>query len=231
MGPCGVANLSAAPGSVFIHQFPLGPMQNFVYLVGTEGQPEVCVVDPAWDVDAIEAACAAQHKSLAGILLTHSHKDHINGVAELLRRRDVPVYAQRAEVDFSEDLRAFGDALKPLAPGDAVPLGRVKAKAVHTPGHTPGSQCLMAGDALVAGDTLFVNGCGRCDLQGGDPGQMFHSLKDVLGKLPGRTRLFPGHDYGDVPVSSLEREAAQNPYFQFTDAASFVKYRMRPRRA
>jgi hydroxyacylglutathione hydrolase len=216
--------------SVFVHQFPLGPMQNFVYLVGTAGQPEVCVVDPAWDVDAIEAACTAQQKTLAAILLTHSHKDHINGVSELLRRHDLPVYAQRAEVDFSEDLRAFGDALRRLAPGDVVPLGGVQARAVHTPGHTPGSQCLLAGDALVAGDTLFVNGCGRCDLQGGDPAKMFHSLTDVLGKLPRATRLFPGHDYGDVPMSSLEREATQNPYFQFEDVASFVKFRMRPRR-
>lgn len=216
--------------SVFVHQFPLGPMQNFVYLVGTDGQPGVCVVDPAWDVAAIEAACAAQQKTLAAILLTHSHKDHINGVSELLRRHDVPVYAQRAEVDFSEDVRAFGDALRPLSPGDAVSLGGVEARVVHTPGHTPGSQCLLAGDALVAGDTLFVNGCGRCDLRGGDPEQMFHSLTGVLGNLPRATRLFPGHDYGDVPVSSLQREATQNPYFQFSNVESFVKYRMRPRR-
>jgi hydroxyacylglutathione hydrolase len=205
-------------------------MQNFVYLVGAQGEAGAWVVDPAWDVDAIEAACAGQEKSLAGIVLTHSHKDHINGVAELLRRHDLPVYAQRAEIDFSPDLQAFGDSLRRLGPGDAVPMGGVAAVAVHTPGHTPGSQCLLVGDALVAGDTLFVNGCGRCDFQGGDPAQMFHSLTGVLGKLPGTTRLFPGHDYGDVKVSSLDRESAHNPYFQFTDADSFVKYRMRPRR-
>jgi hydroxyacylglutathione hydrolase len=215
---------------VFIHQLQLGPMENFVYLVGTEGQPEVCVVDPAWDVDAIEKACASAGKRLSGMLLTHSHKDHINGVAELLRRHDVPVYAQRAEIDFSPDLQAFGDTLRRLGPGDAVPLGGVEARAVHTPGHTPGSQCLLAGDVLIAGDTLFVNGCGRCDLLGGDPVQMFHTLAGVLGKLPADTRLFPGHDYGDVPVSSLAREADRNPYFQFKDVPSFVTYRMRPRR-
>jgi hydroxyacylglutathione hydrolase len=215
---------------VYVHQFPLGPMQNFVYLVGAAEQPAVCVVDPAWDVDAIERRVAAEGKRLAGIVLTHSHKDHINGVAGLLLRHDVPVYAQRAEIDFSADLQAFGDALRRLGPGDAVPLGGVSAQVIHTPGHTPGSQCLLAGDALIAGDTLFVNGCGRCDLGGGDPAQMFHTLTGVLGKLPGTTRLFPGHDYGDVPVSTLARESEQNPYFQFTDATSFVKYRMRPRR-
>jgi hydroxyacylglutathione hydrolase len=222
---------AAAPmgAQLFLHQLPLGPMQNFVYLVGTEGQRDVVVVDPAWDVDAIEKTCTIHGKRLCSILLTHSHKDHTNGVAELLRRRDLPVYVQKAEADFSEDLREFGDALRPLSPGDPVPLGGVSARVIHSPGHTPGSQCLYAADALLSGDTLFVNGCGRCDLRGGDPGSMFHTLSQTLRKIPGTTRLFPGHDYGDVQVSSLDREAIRNPYFQFKDAASFVAYRMRPR--
>jgi glyoxylase-like metal-dependent hydrolase (beta-lactamase superfamily II) len=214
---------------LFLHQLPLGPMQNFVYLVGTEGQRDVVVVDPAWDVDAIEKTCTIHGKRLCGILLTHSHKDHTNGVAELLRRRDLPVYIQKTEVDFAEDLREFGDALRALSPGDPIPLGGVSARVIHSPGHTPGSQCLYAADALLSGDTLFVNGCGRCDLRGGDPGSMFHTLSQTLRRLPGTTRLFPGHDYGDVPVSSLDREAIRNPYFQFKDAGSFVAYRMRPR--
>jgi hydroxyacylglutathione hydrolase len=214
---------------LFLHQLPLGPMQNFIYLVGTEGQRDVVVVDPAWDVDAIEKTCTIHGKRLCSILLTHSHKDHTNGVAELLRRRDLPVYVQRTEVDFSDDLREFGDALRALSPGDPIPLGGVSARVIHSPGHTPGSQCLYAADALLSGDTLFVNGCGRCDLRGGDPGSMFHTLSQTLRRLPGTTRLFPGHDYGDVQVSSLDREAIRNPYFQFKDAASFVAYRMRPR--
>jgi glyoxylase-like metal-dependent hydrolase (beta-lactamase superfamily II) len=214
---------------LFLHQLPLGPMENFVYLVGTEGERDIVVVDPAWDVDAIEKTCAIHCKRLSGILLTHSHKDHTNGVGELLQRRDLPVYVQRTEIDFSDELKNFQDALRPLAPGDPVPLGGVAARAIHTPGHTPGSQCLHAGDALLSGDTVFVNGCGRCDLRGGDPTQMFQTLSQTLRKLPGATRLFPGHDYGDVQVSSLDRETNRNPYFQFKDAGSFVAYRMRPR--
>jgi glyoxylase-like metal-dependent hydrolase (beta-lactamase superfamily II) len=217
------------PAQLFLHQLQLGPMQNFVYLVGTEGQRDVVVVDPAWDVDVIEKTCVIHGKRLCGILLTHSHKDHTNGVGELLGRRDLPVYASRAEIEFSDDLRTFGDALRPLDPGDPVPLGGVTARVILTPGHTPGSHCLYAADALLSGDTLFVNGCGRCDLRGGDPGQMFTTLHQTLRKLPGTTRLFPGHDYGDVQVSSLDREATRNPYYQLKDSASFVAYRMRPR--
>ena len=104
------------PAQLFLHQLPLGPMENFIYLVGTEGQRDVVVVDPAWDVDAIEKTCVIHGKRLCGILLTHCHKDHTNGVGELLARRDLPVYASRAEVEFSDDLKAFGDALRPLRP-------------------------------------------------------------------------------------------------------------------
>src|SRR5215813_10499518 len=99
---------------LFLHQLRLGPMENFVYLVGTEGQRDVVVVDPAWDVDAIEKTCAVHTKRLSGILLTHSDKDNTIGVAELLQRRDLPIYVQRAEVDFSDDLKGFHDALWPL---------------------------------------------------------------------------------------------------------------------
>jgi len=117
----------------------------------------------------------------------------------------------------------------PLAAGDAVEVGPLRVVAMHTPGHTPGSTCWHAGDGLFAGDTVFVNACGRCDLAGGDPEQMFQSLKRVS-ELPGDVRLFPGHDYGDVPISSVARERERNPYFQkLASLTDFVAYRMRPR--
>lgn len=216
---------------LYIRQLKVGPMDNFAYLVGAEGADEVAVVDPAWEVDAILAAAEADQKRVVAAFVSHCHHDHINGLPDLLRRTDVPVYAQRIEADFSADLRQMaGDALRPLGPGDTLQIGSLQAKAVHTPGHTPGSQCLWAADAVTSGDTVFVNGCGRCDLRGGDPEEMYRTIRDVLMRLPEETRLLPGHDYGDVPVSSLARERAQNPYFQFPDLAAFVAYRMRPRR-
>lgn len=216
---------------LYVRQLKLGPMDNFVYLVGAKDAPEVTVVDPAWDVEAIARAAGEDGKRIASAFVSHSHYDHVNGLPELLRRFDVPVYAQKAEADFSPELReAAKEALHPLSPGEAFRIGPLEAKALHTPGHTPGSQTLWVEDAVASGDTVFVNACGRCDLRGGDPEAMFHTLRHVLLALPEDTRLLPGHDYGDVPVSSLGRERAHNPYFQFPDLQSFLAYRMRPRR-
>lgn len=214
----------------YVRQLKLGPMENFVYLVGTEGSPEVLVVDPAWEVAAIERALAEEGKQLVGAFITHCHDDHINGLPELLTRHDLPVYAQRKEVEFSEDLRRrAGDALRPLGAGDVITVGGRTFHALHTPGHTPGAHCLLAGDSLVSGDTLFINGCGRCDLPGGNPRDMYHSLTQVLRRVPDETRLWPGHNYGDVPVAAMGEIRRTNPYFAFPDVASFVAYRMRPR--
>jgi hydroxyacylglutathione hydrolase len=217
--------------SLYVRQLKLGPMDNFVYLVGPKDSPEVLVVDPAWDVPAIEKALEQDGKRLVGAFVSHCHGDHTNGLPELLSRHDVPVYAQRAEVDFSEDLRKLaGGAMRPLGPGDALTVGGRGFQALHTPGHTPGSHCLLAQDALVSGDTVFINGCGRCDMRGGDPEAMYRSLSQVLLKVPDSTRLFPGHDYADVPVAAMSDVRQHNPYFAFPDVASFVAYRMRPRR-
>ncbi len=204
-------------------------MENFVYLLGARGAKEVAVVDPAWDVEAIERAAQEDDKSIACAVLSHCHADHTNGVPELLARHDVPVYAQRKEIEFSSELRRIGDALKGLSAGDEVLVGPLAIKALHTPGHTPGSQCFYCGGSLVSGDTLFINACGRCDLRGGDPAAMYQSLSQVLMKLPDETRLFPGHDYAEVPVSTLREEKRTNPYLLAADLPSFVRYRMRPR--
>ncbi|HME92470.1 MAG TPA: MBL fold metallo-hydrolase [Myxococcaceae bacterium] len=215
---------------LYLRQLLLGPMENFVYLLGAPDAKEVAVVDPAWDVDAIERAASEDGKTIASAVLSHSHFDHINGLSDLLDRHDIPVFAQKAEVDFSPELREFAGSIKGLAPGDEIPVGPLRIKALHTPGHTPGSQCFYCGSSLVSGDTLFIKGCGRCDLRGGDPNAMYRSLSQVLAKLPDETKLFPGHDYAEVPVSTIAEEKKQNPYFQFSDLASFLAFRMRPRR-
>lgn len=216
---------------LFVKQLKLGPMGNFVYLLGAAGAPEVAVVDPAWDVEAIERAVAGEGKRLACAVVTHCHPDHVNGLPELLgRHHELPVYAQERELDSSPELRELGGgALRPVAPGGSIPVGPLEVVALATPGHTPGSQCLLAEGVLLTGDTLFVNACGRCDLPGGDPEALYRTFTGILRQLPPQTRVFPGHDYGDVPVSSLAREWERNPYFQLPDLASFLGLRTRPR--
>lgn len=214
---------------LYVRQLQLGPMENFVYLVGPGQGEEAVVVDPAWDVLAIEAALAEDGRRLTGAFVTHSHGDHINGLPELLSRHDVPVYCQQEELDFSTALQAHRGAMRPLKHGDRFRVGELELSALHTPGHTPGSQCLHVADALISGDTLFVNGCGRCDLNGGDPERMYESIQNVLLKLPDSTTLLPGHDYAHVPRAPLAEVKPQNPYLNFTDLGDFVKFRMRPR--
>src|SRR5687768_14010205 len=102
---------------MYVRQLGLGPMENWVYLLGADGSDEVAVVDPAWDVDAIEQAAAADGKNITCAFVSHSHLDHINGLPELLRRRDIPVYANALEVDFSNELRRLGTTVRQLSPG------------------------------------------------------------------------------------------------------------------
>jgi glyoxylase-like metal-dependent hydrolase (beta-lactamase superfamily II) len=213
--------------SYYVRQIPVGPMQNFSYLVGRSDRPETAVIDAAWDVPAILAAAEQDGRTITHALVTHRHFDHTNGLVPLLEKLPVRVIAHR---DDAGALNLPASSVTAVDAGEVVDLGGLRIRCVHTPGHTPGSQCfhVESGDgALLSGDTLFVNACGRCDLAGGDPTQMFHSLRNVLGALPKETRLYPGHDYGDVPVSSIGREWTQNPYFQLLTLDEFVRFRMR----
>ncbi len=213
--------------ALYVRQLKLGPMDNFVYLVGAPGASETAVIDPAWDVEAAVRAAEEDGRKLTHALLSHHHFDHVNGLPALLAHGGIRTFAHRADVPkLAPEVRR---EITPLDAGDAVEVGPLRLLAMHTPGHTPGSTCWHAGEGLFAGDTLFVNACGRCDLAGGDPEQMFQSLTRVS-RLADEVRLYPGHDYGDVPVSSIGREKERNPYFQkLASLTDFVAYRMRPR--
>ena len=105
-------------------------------------------------------------------------------------------------------------------------MGETEIEILHTPGHTPGSACYRVGDQVLTGDTLFVFGCGRCDLRGGDPEQMYQSLRRLGERLPGGTLVRPGHNYGITPTSTMAEQLAGNPFLHFDDGPAFVEYRM-----
>jgi glyoxylase-like metal-dependent hydrolase (beta-lactamase superfamily II) len=211
--------------SLYVKQLKLGTMENFVYLVGAADSPETAIIDAAWDVPAALRAAEADGRRVTHALFSHHHFDHVNGLPEILAQGGIRPYAHAADIPkLAPELQREVTAL------DAVQVGPLTIKGLHTPGHTPGSTCFHAGNSLFSGDTVFVNACGRCDLAGGDPEEMFQSLKRVA-ELPGDMTLYPGHDYGDVPVSSIDREKRNNPSFQKLNALTdFVAWRMRPRR-
>lgn len=205
---------------LYLKQMEVGPMANFVYLVGDDKKREALIVDPAWQMDTIFRAAEKEGVKITGALVTHSHFDHCNSVDELLAKVDVPVYVQKDEIEFLNSLGnasgLFGsfpkENVKKMSPGNKVKVGDVEITLVHTPGHTPGSQCFLVKNNLISGDTLFIRGCGRCDLPGGDAEQMYASLTKKLMKLPDDTVLFPGHNYAESPSASLKEEKQKNPY-------------------
>lgn len=209
---------------IFVHQLPLGPWDNFIYFLGDRSTRKVAVVDPAWHAPTILREAERLDVEIAALLCTHSHFDHVNAVEELLRSLDVPVHMLAPEVDFS-GFRC--ENLVVSKPGDVVTIGdQLELTMMHTPGHTPGSCSYRLRDAIVTGDTLFVNGCGRCDFVGGDPETMYATLQALVDKLPADTRMYPGHNYGPTPSATLDEQLRDNPYLQHATVAEFVAHRM-----
>ena len=181
-------------------------MRNFVYLIGDRETGKAAVVDPAYAVGDIIDIAAGDDMTITDVLATHYHPDHVGGdfmghavegVADLLERLpDVRIHIQRVEQPWVTGVTSVSaDQMVLHDSGDTVSIGAVDIELVHTPGHTPGSQCFYVQDCLVAGDTLFLDGCGRTDFPGGDAGELYRSITQRLAKVPDDTILFPGHLY------------------------------------
>jgi glyoxylase-like metal-dependent hydrolase (beta-lactamase superfamily II) len=196
-------------------------MLNLVYLVGDRASGEAVVVDPAYAPGEIIGVLEADGMHLTGVLATHYHADHVGGdlvgnpiagIAELLELVEVPVHANEHEVPWIERTTGVGRAnLVGHANGDVLEVGEVGIRLLHTPGHTPGSQCFLVGERLVAGDTLFLRGCGRTDLPGSDPAAMYDSLFNRLARLPDDTVVYPGHLYSPEESALLGDTKRTNP--------------------
>lgn len=213
----------SSSGKIILRQMEVGPMGNFIYFIGDAKTKEVAVVDPAWDVDFLCAEAQKNGFTITSILLTHGHPDHINGLDEILSRHNVPAYISRHEAGF---YRPKHKNMIEVEDRQKLSVGNITIECVLTPGHTPGSQCFCVADLLITGDTLFIDGCGRCDLPGGNPKQMYDSLYNTILKLPDSTMIYPGHNYGSKPFAALASLKKTNPYLTCANLEEFLCERM-----
>ena len=189
-------------------------MVNFAYAVGDRETGEAVLVDPAYSPHELVDIVESDGMRVTGVFATHYHADHVGGslgrefdiagIVQLLETTDVPIHVQSPEVQWVTERTGVGaDSLVAHAPGDVVSVGNFDITLIHTPGHTPGSQCLLVNGRLISGDTLLLDGCGRTDLPGSDPEEMYRTLTQRLADVPDETVLFPGHLYSADPSAPM----------------------------
>ena len=233
----------AGTSDLYFQQIPVGEMANLAYLIGSRTTREALIVDPAWSVDALLDRAEEDSMRVTGALVTHYHQDHvggeifgmnIEGLTRLLARAPVPIYANEHEA--AGLLRVTGISASDVTPkraGDVIGLGPLRVRLLHTPGHTPGSQCFLVEESgqparLVAGDTLFLGSCGRVDLPGSDVEAMYQSLNGTLKALPDETLVYPGHLYSSDAFDTLGHQKRSNPYLRVTSLEQFLRFMGRP---
>jgi hydroxyacylglutathione hydrolase len=207
-------------------------MVNFVYAIGDRTTGECLLVDPAYAVADLVNSVAADGMQVTGVLATHYHPDHvggwmgshmIEGIAALLEHVDCPIHVQRDEVSWVQRTTDVGvDHLAVHDPGDVVTVGSIEVRLVHTPGHTPGSQCFHVDGRLVSGDTLFLDGCGRTDLPGSNPEEMYDSLQK-LAAMPTDTIVYPGHRYSQPSHATMEAILESNYVYRPKSAQQWLE--------
>jgi len=215
---------------LIVEQIQIGPMQNFAYMIGDKATREVVVIDPAWDIEGLLNFVDERDYTLKGALVTHYHPDHcggsfghnvVEGVAALLERHALPIYANEHEVAGVQKVTGVSKTdLKSVSSGDKLAVGDIEIEFLHTPGHTPGSQCFRVKHTLISGDTLFIDGCGRVDLPGSNSEDMFNSLRK-LAELPDETILLPGHNYSAVAHATMGDTKRTNAYMRINNLESW----------
>lgn len=200
-------------------QIPVGMMANFVYVFGCEKTMKAAVVDPSSDAPEIHEFVEENGLTIEYIFATHGHGDHVGGVASLAGKTGAKVVAHSGDAPGLERGGISVDVV--VEDGDKVSVGEIEVQVIHTPGHTPGSICLLAEGKLITGDTLFVGNCGRTDFPGGSMEQLFNSLQTRLKTLDEAIEVYPGHDYGPSPTSTIGHEKRTNPTLVCTTIEEF----------
>jgi hydroxyacylglutathione hydrolase len=198
-----------------ILQIPVGQMANFTYIIADEESGEAAIVDPSWDLDEVFHALKKNGWRAKYVINTHSHFDHVLGNEQVVGVTGAKIVQHRNSQ--LEKHVAVSD-------GDVIEIGSVKLRVLHTPGHSKDSVCLVLDGQLVfTGDTLFVGNCGRTDLPGSDPAEMYQSLFELLGKLDEKLVIYPGHNYGSSPTSTIGREKKTNHVLQPRSKQEFLE--------
>lgn len=197
-----------------VHQIPVGGMQNFSYIVEDEETDSAIIIDPSWDLDELEAVIRRHNLAVRYIVNTHHHFDHTLGNHAMAVSTGAPVVQHKAS-ELEHDIS--------VSDGDVIEFGSSSLKVVHTPGHSKDSICLIGDGKIFSGDTLFVGSCGRVDLPGGDAGQMYESLSEILHGMDDALILYPGHDYGRSATSTLGAEKRTNMVMQKRTREQFLQ--------
>ena len=188
-----------------VYQIEVGNMQNFTYVLEDEETQESVIIDPSWDLDLVIDVMEKNSLKVKYIINTHHHFDHTIGNDAMAKSTGSKIIQHSASA-LKNDIR--------ISDGDKIKFGNSELTVVHTPGHSKDSICLVGDSKVFSGDTLFVGSCGRVDLPGGSAKELYHSLFDIIRKMNENLVLYPGHNYGNSPTSTIGREKKTNVVLQ-----------------
>lgn len=196
-------------------QIPVGQMANYCYIIADEETDEAAVIDPSWDLDEVFTALKKNGWTAKYVINTHSHFDHVLGNEQVAKVTGAKII-QHAASKLDKDIA--------ISEGDMIKVGSIEIKVVHTPGHSKDSVCLITDGIIFTGDTLFVGNCGRVDLPGSDPREMYHSLIEKVARFDEKLVVYPGHNYGASPTSTIGREKKINHVLQPRTEQEFLEF-------
>lgn len=200
---------------------------NYTYIVIDEKSKECVIIDPAWEIDKIINYINNRNLEVKGIFLTHSHYDHVNLVDNLIKSYNCSIFVGMEEIEY---YNFICDNVYPILDLQIINLGSIKVKCIYTPGHTKGSYCFLINNNLFTGDTLFIEGCGNCNEKGGEPAELFRSLKKLKVLVKDECLIYPGHAFNLFPGESFKEVKNKNIYLQIISEIIFIKLITRQRK-